>query len=114
MIRQGLLVALVLCLCACEREDRSYEGEGPAQETPQQVALSPLSPGPVPAAVETSGKGKEYEANAYHMSNGKRLFAWFNCTGCHANGGGGSGPALIDDRWIYGASIENIVETIRE
>ena len=30
------------------------------------------------------------------------------------NGGGGSGPALMDDRWIYGGNIENIVQTIRE
>ena len=34
---------------------------------------------------------------------GKRLFGWFNCTGCHANGGGGMGPALMDDEWIYGS-----------
>jgi cytochrome c oxidase cbb3-type subunit 3 len=25
-----------------------------------------------------------------------------NCSGCHANGGGGMGPALMDDEWIYG------------
>jgi cytochrome c oxidase cbb3-type subunit 3 len=37
-----------------------------------------------------------------------------NCSGCHSNGGGGMGPALIDDQWIYGSSIENIVATIRE
>jgi cytochrome c oxidase cbb3-type subunit 3 len=42
------------------------------------------------------------------------LYSWFNCNGCHANGGGGMGPPLIDDRWIYGGSIENIVATIRE
>ena len=48
------------------------------------------------------------------MSQGKQLFTWFNCTGCHANGGGGSGPPLMDDNWIYGGSIENIVATIRE
>ena len=40
---------------------------------------------------------------------GKRLYRWFNCIGCHANGGGGIGPALMDDRWIYGSAIENIV-----
>ena len=27
--------------------------------------------------------------------------------------GGGSGPALMDDSWIYGSSIDNIVRTIQ-
>jgi cytochrome c oxidase cbb3-type subunit 3 len=110
----ALPLAAVLALAACEREQRSYQGEPPTQEVPQQVALSPLSPGPFPPVRETVEKGKEYENNAYHINNGKRLYAWFNCNGCHSNGGGGSGPALIDDIWIYGSRIENIVETIRE
>lgn len=37
-----------------------------------------------------------------------------NCNGCHFNGGGGIGPALMDDEWIYGSRIENIVQTIKE
>ena len=57
-------------------------------------------------------QGREYEGNAFHMSEGKRLFRWFNCTGCHANGGGGSGPALMDDKWIYGGEIDEIYLTI--
>jgi cytochrome c oxidase cbb3-type subunit 3 len=26
----------------------------------------------------------------------KRLYGWFNCKGCHANGGGAFGPGLMD------------------
>jgi Cytochrome C oxidase, cbb3-type, subunit III len=37
-----------------------------------------------------------------------------NCTGCHANGGGGFGPALMGKTWIYGGSVENIASTIVE
>ena len=48
------------------------------------------------------------------MNEGKRLFAWFNCVGCHAHGGGGMGPPLIDERWIYGSAPENIYSTIVE
>ena len=59
-------------------------------------------------------KGEEYQKNAYQLAQGKTLFKQMNCSGCHANGGGGMGPALIDDQWIYGSSIENIVATIRE
>ncbi|TIP37515.1 MAG: cytochrome C, partial [Mesorhizobium sp.] len=39
---------------------------------------------------------------------------WFNCSGCHANGGGGMGPALMDQKWIYGSSMESIHATIRD
>ena len=31
-----------------------------------------------------------YQENAWGMAEGKRLFSFFNCVGCHANGGGGS------------------------
>ena len=57
---------------------------------------------------------QHFADNAYQMSEGKRLYSWFNCSGCHANGGGGMGPALIDDEWIYGASVESIHATIRD
>jgi cytochrome c oxidase cbb3-type subunit III len=40
------------------------------------------------------------------------LFGWYNCAGCHSNGGGGMGPPLMDDKWIYGSAPENIFSTI--
>lgn len=120
-VAPGLLLVTVLLLAACEREERAFRSEPPASESAEQVALSPLSPGgqgPAPAtgdqATAQPDKGKTYEANAYHVGEGKTNFARFNCNGCHANGGGGMGPALMDDKWIYGGSIENIVATIRE
>jgi hypothetical protein len=36
----------------------------------------------------------------------------FNCNGCHANGGGDKGPALMDDKWLFGGEIENIYAKI--
>jgi cytochrome c oxidase cbb3-type subunit III len=103
-----------LALAACQREERSYRAHPVATETEEKVSLVPLSPGPSNPTNEISGKGKEFANNAYHMSQGKTLYKWFNCNGCHSNGGGGSGPPLMDDIWIYGGSIENIVHTIRE
>jgi cytochrome c oxidase cbb3-type subunit III len=108
-----LLAALVLA--GCQREERSFKPAPPTGETVERVALSPLSPGQHAPIADETEKGKEYDQNAFHMNNGKRLFDWFNCSGCHGGaGGGGSGPALSDDKWIYGSSIENIVATIRE
>jgi cytochrome c oxidase cbb3-type subunit 3 len=108
------LFAAALLLAGCEREERSYRPDPVANETREQIALTSLSPGPAAPAESRPRAAKNYEQNAYHLAEGKRLYKWFNCNGCHANGGGGSGPALMDDKWIYGGEIENIVATIRE
>lgn len=85
-----------------------------SSETQEQVALVSLSPGDSPPVERPSGLASQYTQNAYHVSQGKKWYAAFNCNGCHANGGGGSGPPLMDDRWLYGGSMENIVQSIRE
>jgi cytochrome c oxidase cbb3-type subunit 3 len=44
---------------------------------------------------------------------GMKDFNTFNCVGCHAdNGGGGMGPSLSNDTWIYRSSPGNIYMTI--
>src|SRR4051812_42139848 len=85
------LLPLLLLLGACEREQRDFH-------TP---------PASVPA-------GDHYQKDAYDVQQGKRLFSWMNCMGCHAHGGGGIGPALMDDRWIYGGSIQQVYSSIRD
>lgn len=43
------------------------------------------------------------------VTRGMHDFDNFNCSGCHmANGGGGMGPALSNDTWIYRSSSANI------
>jgi cytochrome c oxidase cbb3-type subunit 3 len=109
-----LVVALALLLAGCEREDREYRPDPITTETHEEIAQTVLSPGDAPAVQRPSGLGAQYTGNAYHVSQGKKWFAAFNCNGCHSNGGGGSGPALMDDKWTYGSNIENIVQSIRE
>lgn len=49
-----------------------------------------------------------------NIEAGKMVFT-SNCVVCHmADGGGGIGPNLTDDRWILGGGIENIYHTISE
>src|SRR5438067_1344626 len=55
-----------------------------------------------------------YEDNAYAMTEGERLYEWFNCSGCHARGGGGIGPPLMADVWRYGKDPGNIYSSIVE
>jgi cytochrome c oxidase cbb3-type subunit 3 len=114
MNKLSIMLLAVLTLAACEREKREFRPDPVSAETEEKISMVPLSAGPSGPVEYRSGLGKQYEDNAYHISQGQRLYTWFNCNGCHANGGGDSGPALMDDRWIYGGEIENIVQTIRE
>jgi len=106
-------LALLLALVACQREQRDVDPRAePLAE--QATPLSTLNPGAdVPAPTRT-GNGAEYEKNAYHINEGQRLYRWFNCDGCHANGGGDIGPALMDDQWRYGGEIEQIHASIAQ
>jgi cytochrome c oxidase cbb3-type subunit 3 len=101
----------VLLGSACERETRRFRDEAAGQQTTTSTRMSSLVPG---AATPDPEVHTFYEDNAYAISQGKRLYNYFNCVGCHANGGGGMGPPLMDDRWIYGSDPENIFATIVE
>ena len=102
------VLAVALLFTACRREERRFR-EIPPSTTPTSIRVSALQPG---AQVETTHVANPYENNAYAQSEGQRLFNQYNCSGCHANGGGGMGPPLMDDKWIYGSAPENIYATI--
>jgi cytochrome c oxidase cbb3-type subunit III len=105
------LILLAFALAACEREERQFRELPPMSGRTLPVRLSTLQPGQ--ALPQRVGLGR-YENNSYAISEGKRLYQWFNCSGCHFQGGGGIGPPLMDDLWIYGGSSQNIHDTIVE
>jgi cytochrome c oxidase cbb3-type subunit 3 len=80
----------------------------------QGVIDTGLVPGLSHAAVTTDPRVAQYYDNADAVGTGKRLFAQYNCNGCHSNGGGGMGPDLMDNQWIYGGRIEQIHQTLVE
>lgn len=86
-----VFAVVALLLAGCEREKRDFH-----------------------TASAGNPPGDSYQRNAYAVAQGKRLFGWMNCSGCHSHGGGGMGPALMDDRWIYGGKIQQIYRTIRD
>jgi cytochrome c oxidase cbb3-type subunit 3 len=106
-----VLWLLASLLGGCEREDRRFSESATASMTPNPVTLSDLQPGVV---TPRTSSASPYDGNAYAVSQGKQLFEWFNCSGCHAQGGGSIGPALMDQKWIYGAAPENIFASIVE
>ncbi len=95
--RAACALSLAGCLAsiACEREARPFQNEvvpsvgGPVEESP-------------------------FQQHAWGISEGKRLYENVNCVGCHSHGGGGMGPPLMDDEWIYGYTPSNIFDSIVE
>jgi cytochrome c oxidase cbb3-type subunit 3 len=104
----GFLAALV---AGCERESRPFTDLPAASGQTPAEAQTPLAAG---QASPPSGVENPFRGNAWAIGEGKRLFTWYNCSGCHANGGGAIGPALMDDEWIYGFQPENVYSTILE
>lgn len=92
------LLPVALTVTSCKREERNFN-----------------TPPPNVSEAQTNPSFKNpLEENAYSLSEGKRLFSQYNCNGCHAQGGGGMGPALMDEKWIYGARPEQVFATIVE
>jgi cytochrome c oxidase cbb3-type subunit 3 len=111
--REVTLCVLALgALVSCEREERRFSEPSGASQPASSISISELRPGA--AAKPPANTPSPYDGNAYAITQGKQLYEWFNCSGCHAQGGGAIGPPLMDDKWIYGGAAENIFATIVE
>ena len=108
---RGLAIACcILALSGCQREKRDV------RPAPIRTAVfgeaareDPIEPG---GALPRYQPNNPYDQSAYAISEGQRLFDWYNCSGCHSHGGGGMGPPLIKTEWIYGGAPENLFDTI--
>ena len=109
MQRALMILGVVALAAACERETRQSQQLAAAASRPDTVHLTTLQPGQPQVR---KPKESPYEGNAWGMGEGKRLYQSYNCSGCHAMGGGGIGPALMDDKWIYGYDGEQIYSSI--
>jgi cytochrome c oxidase cbb3-type subunit 3 len=55
------------------------------------------------------------EGNPDARQQGRRMFVGFNCAGCHGDhAGGGMGPSLRDEDWIYGGAPTQIYNSISD
>jgi cytochrome c oxidase cbb3-type subunit 3 len=113
-----LLLAALACP-SCHDEARRLHERDEASHLPWPDAPQGPEPGPVftQAALDVAHlPARElasiYTNDAWAVSEGQRLFRWYNCAGCHARGGGGMGPPLMDEHWLYGAAAEDIFVTI--
>src|SRR5207245_319214 len=101
--RCALLFACGMLAGSCEREARnlrpSTDSVAPVHDPGFGVRAGPIATRATSAGPwlgHVPDRYLAYGGNAYAVSEGKRLFAAYNCSGCHANGGGGMGPPLMD------------------
>jgi len=106
------LFLLPFLFLSCEREQRPLVVQPPSAQKALVQQMTDLAPGPEhnkPASVPNVD-----ENNSWMMSEGKRFYEAYNCVGCHAHGGGGMGPPLMDEKWIYGHEPQQVYATIVE
>lgn len=104
-----LLLCSILALEAgCRRAPTSAAASGPpAASTP----VGPIPGNPRLVHYLTNPMASDPVA----LQDGRRLFDWYNCSGCHGgHAGGGMGPSLRDEVWIYGSRDDQIFDTIAQ
>jgi cytochrome c oxidase cbb3-type subunit III len=115
LLAAALLLALTLS--GCYREKREFQSP-PPNSPADPVKASEIRPGGGPAlqpGSKATPDRSHLDENAYAVNQGKRLFRWYNCSGCHGGGGGGGmGATLIDAGWRYGGEPAAIYATIVE
>ncbi len=91
---------------------------GPATEVPAQGATPDIGMpvGPVPGGTpQFTARNNPYGQDQIILAEGRRLFVSYNCAGCHGDhAGGGMGPSLRDQDWIYGGSDAQVFNSIAE
>ena len=103
---------LASCLVACAVGCRRQSAPDAVSQNGSVIHGNPV--GPVPGAVSRI----EYPTNPVAsdpvaLQDGRRLFDWYNCSGCHGgHAGGGMGPSLRDPVWLYGNRDDQIFDTI--
>ncbi|HVZ07501.1 c-type cytochrome [Rhodopila sp.] len=113
----AILLAIALTTGGCKREQRDLRTDPPVAAALNDVAVLPGGfgggiGGALPPVL--SVLGYPFDGNAYQLGEGKRLYGGFNCEGCHAQGGGVTGPALTDGWWRYGPDRVSIFVTLRD
>jgi cytochrome c oxidase cbb3-type subunit 3 len=108
-------VVVILLAAACDREARQLAVAAVGERrVAVNVSTSSLRAGGGEAPPPSDLARPMYEGVAYQISEGQRYYEWFNCSGCHAHGGGDVGPALMDDEWRYGGAITQIRASIAD
>lgn len=105
----ALLVVALGVLSACRSDATSLAAAGATSNGPFLLGPQPGPDRPIARPVNP------YAGNTTVLAEGRRLFNWYNCSGCHGDhAGGGMGPSLRDALWYYGGDDASIFASITE
>jgi cytochrome c oxidase cbb3-type subunit III len=103
-----LLILGLACVAAMAQTPSAAQrgvGAGPS-------SLEPVGPVPGPGRLQPALKNP-FEGDDAAVVAGRKLFVSFNCSGCHGGrAGGGMGPSLRDEDWMYGSEPADIFDSI--
>jgi cytochrome c oxidase cbb3-type subunit 3 len=107
LIIAAALLAFIVAGCDTQPVETAPAGGMPPVKTPV---------GPIPGAEQApKPSANPYAQNPMALQEGRRLFVWYNCAGCHGgHAGGGMGPSLRDEDWIYGNSDAHVFGSVAE
>ena len=109
-----LVVALILGLVvnrlwveAAQDQEKPKNGQ---EEQSQQPKAAPPS-----ASQNQQGPKKlnPFTGIAEAIAEGRAIYMQSGCNGCHGMGGGGMGPAILDDTWKFGGDDETLFKLIK-
>ena len=114
MMRMMLTCVVLLTVAGCEQaaeraawDRRGSDAQQAGAVRAPDIVTTTLHAGTVLLPPDT----RNPYANA--VPEGERFYIAFNCAGCHgARGGGGIGPPLAREQFIYGNEPANIYQTI--
>jgi cytochrome c oxidase cbb3-type subunit 3 len=105
-------LAVLLLIVPAALAQTGAGDRGPAGALPD--LSRPIGPIPGPASRKAEKKGP-YARDPVALMEGRKLFVAMNCAGCHGgHAGGGMGPSLRDQSWIYGGKSGEIFDSIAE
>jgi cytochrome c oxidase cbb3-type subunit 3 len=106
----SVLIAAVALLGACESPTRHRDVSGATAGVD-----TPVGPVPGPGIARGANPNPYSSRDPIVLAEGYRWFQRYNCAGCHGDhGGGGMGPSLRDNVWMYGEEDAKIFDSIAE
>src|SRR4029077_10452555 len=102
-----MLAGVIVATGACKGQGQQPKEQGVAAgvPSPDRIPAGGVAP---PANALAAARPAKLNPDA-----GATLFGTMNCDGCHGGGAvGWVGPSLVDGRWRYGGSDEDILPSI--
>lgn len=111
--------AIVIFAGGCHSRQQTSVAAGAATISASAVGATTTianAVGPIPGAPSNVHyRTNPYATDPVALQDGRRLFDWYNCSGCHGgHAGGGMGPSLRDPVWLYGNRDDQIFASIAQ